>query len=382
MSEGAVTIGPDGRILYVNGRLAELTGHPVEYFIHRDLATLFDVGAPALIPDESIEASLLRSGKAPLPVKVWAHHISIGDAPGTLVTLTDLSIYRRAEEIAAAERFARSILEQATNAIIVLGADGHITHASAIAQDLAEQSPLGRTFSQAYPLAQTEAGPAARFPEKSLDWLLSTKAFRGIEVKLRHLAERTFLLSAGPLVDEKKSSVGSIVTLTEITERKRAEEQQAMIVAELNHRVKNILSVVQALVAQTARSSKSLETFNEAFTGRLKALATAHEILMKTNWTSVHFNELLNTVLAPFRSSGEERIRLNGPQILLPVNAVVPLSMAFHELTTNALKYGALSVGGGHVDLRWQLLNRDGQMVEVLWQDSVRPQHPPPPGSR
>ena len=373
MSEGAVTVGPDGRILYVNERLSELTGHPVEYFIDRDIATLFDTEAPILIPDESVETNLLRNGKAPLPVKAWAHHISIGDAPGTLVTLTDLSIYRRAEEIAAAERFARSILEQATNAIIVLGADGHITQVSAIAQDLAEQSPLGRTFSQAYPLAQTEAGLATRFPEENLDRLLATKAFRGVEVKLQHLAERTFLLSAGPLIDEKKSSVGSIVTLTEITERKRAEEQQATIAAELNHRVKNILSVVRALAAQTARSSKSLESFNEAFAGRLKALATAHEILMNTNWTSVHFNELLDTVLAPFRSPGEERIRLNGPQILLPVHAVVPLSMAFHELTTNALKYGALSVGGGHVDLRWQLLNRDDQTVEVLWQETGGP---------
>jgi PAS domain-containing protein len=121
MSEGAITVGPDGRILYVNERLSELTGHPVEYFIHRDLATLFDAAAPSLIPDESVETNLLRSGKAPLPVKAWAHHISIGDAPGTLVTLTDLSIYRRAEEIASAERFARSILEQATNATSCLG---------------------------------------------------------------------------------------------------------------------------------------------------------------------------------------------------------------------------------------------------------------------
>ena len=135
MSEGAVTVGPDGRILYVNERLSELTGYAVEYFIDRDLATLFDGGAPALAPDESVETNLLRSGKTPLPVKVWARPISIGDTPATLVTLTDLSIYRRAEEIAAAERFARSILEQATNAIIVLGPDGHITHASSIAQD-------------------------------------------------------------------------------------------------------------------------------------------------------------------------------------------------------------------------------------------------------
>jgi two-component sensor histidine kinase/PAS domain-containing protein len=369
MSEGAVTVGPEGRILYVNGRLSELTGHPAEYFIDRDLTTLFEAEAPALIPDESVETSLLRSGKAPLPVKVWARHISIGRASGTLVTLTDLSIYRRAEQIAAAERFARSILEQATNAIIVLGADGHITHASAIAQDLAEQSPLGRTFSQAYPLAQTEAGLTVRLAEKNLDRLLATEAFGGVEVKLQHLAARTFLLSAGPLVDEKKSSVGSIVTLTEITERKRAEEQQATIAAELNHRVKNILSVVRALAAQTTRSSKSLESFNDAFSGRLKALATAHQILMKTNWTSVHLNELLDTVLAPFRSPGRERIRLNGPQILLPVDAVVPLSMAFHELATNAVKYGALSIDGGGVDITWQLINCDDRMIELLWQE-------------
>ena len=251
----------------------------------------------------------------------------------------------------------------------MLGPDGHITHASAIAQDLAERSPLGRTFSQAYPLAQNaaEAGIAERFSEKNLDRLLATKAFDGVEVKLRNerLAKRTFLLSAGPLLDEKKSSVGSIVTLTEITERKRAEEQQVTIAAELDHRVKNILTVVQSLAAQTGRSSKSLESFNNTFAGRLKALATAHDILMKTNWAGAHLNELLDAVLAPFRSPGEERIRLNGPQILLPVDAVVPLSMAFHELTTNALKYGALSVDGGHVEIGWQLVDRDDQLVEL-----------------
>src|SRR5579872_6199280 len=171
MSEGAVTVGPDGRILYVNERLSELTGHPVEYFIDRDIATLFDTEAPILIPDESVETNLLRNGKAPLPVKAWAHHISIGDAPGTLVTLTDLSIYRRAEQLAAAERFARSILEQATNAIVVLAPDGSITHASLMAEDLAEQPVVGRTFSQAFPLEAYNTADTLlqRFAAKELD---------------------------------------------------------------------------------------------------------------------------------------------------------------------------------------------------------------------
>jgi len=377
MSEGAITVGPDGRILYVNERLSELTGYPAEYFIHRDLATLFDAAAPSLIPDESVETNLLRSGKAPLPVKAWAHHISIGDAPGTLVTLTDLSIYRRAEEIAAAERFARSILEQATNAIIVLGADGHITHASAIAQDLAEGPAIGRTFSEAFPLApDTEnVGIAEHLSEKGLDRLLVTKPFHWAEVKLRseRLSKRTFLLSAGPLLDNKNLPVGAVVTLTEITEIKRAEEQQKTISAELNHRVKNLLTVVQSLAVQTARWSDSPEKFKIAFIGRLNALAAGHDALMQTSWAGVHLNELLARVLAPFSSSGDERIRASGPEVLLPVDAVVPLSMAFHELSTNSLKYGALSIAGGQVDITWQFLDADAQELELIWQERGGP---------
>jgi two-component sensor histidine kinase len=377
MSEGAMTVGSDGRILYVNGRVCEFTGYPVEYFIHRDLATLFDGGAPALAADESVETNLLRSEKTPLPVKVWARPISISDTRATLVTLTDLSIYRRAAEIASAERFARSVLEQATNAIIVLGPDGHITHASAIAEDLAEQPAIGRTFSEAFPLAQdTErVGIAEHFSEKALDRLLVTKPFHRAEVKLRseRFSNRTFLLSAGPLLDQKNLPVGSVVTLAEITEIKRAEEQQKTIAAELNHRVKNLLTVVQSLAAQTARSSESPQKFNIAFSGRLSALATAHDILMQTGGAGVHLNELLDRVLAPFSFSGDERIRMRGHQILLPMDAVVPLSMAFHELSTNALKYGALSVTGGQVDIAWQLLDAEDQLVELIWQEKGGP---------
>ncbi|MGB8304302.1 MAG: HWE histidine kinase domain-containing protein [Pseudolabrys sp.] len=377
MSEGALTVGPDGSILYCNGRVSELTGYPAEFLVGRNIATLFEGEAPELAPDVSLETNVLRNGQKPLPVKIWARPISISDTTATLVTLTDLSIYRRAEEIAAAERFARSVLEQATNAILVLGPDGHITHASSVAENLAERPPIGRAFSEAFPLARSaaDAGILGRVSEESLDQMLVTKPFHGVEVRLRseRFSKRAYLLSAGPLYNERKSSVGSIVTLTEITERKRAEEQHAMIAAELNHRVKNILTVVQSLAAQTVRSSKSLENFNSAFSGRLKALATAHDVLMQTHWTGIDLSELLTTVLAPYRSPGEERIRTSGPQILLPVDAVVPLSMAFHELTTNALKYGSLSVSDGHVDVGWQLIDIEDNLVELIWQESGGP---------
>ena len=97
-----------------------------------------------------------------------------------------------------------------------------------------------------------------------------------------------------------------------MTERKRAEEQQITLVAELNHRVKNILTIVQSVAAQTVRSSQSMTSFSDAFSGRLKALAIAHDILTQTRWVGIGLNELLATVLAPYRSADERRVTIAG----------------------------------------------------------------------
>jgi PAS domain S-box-containing protein len=378
MSDGALTAGPDGVVLYVNSRLCELTGLPSERLVGRDVAALFEGEAPSLVPEVSTEASLLCQGGAAMPVAVWSRPITIGSTTAILVRLTDLSVHRRAEQIAAAERFARSVLEQATEAIVVLAPDGHITHASWRAEQFASQPPVGRTFSEAFPLdAQNteEAGTLARFSAESLDAMLATKPFHGVEVKLRdeRLAKHAFLLSAGPLVDDAKASVGSIVTLTDITERKRAEEQQTMMVAELNHRVKNILAIVQSVASQTVRSSGSLQNFTDAFSGRLKALAIAHDILTQTRWIGIGLNELLAAVLAPYRSADQARVTLAGPAVLLPAHTVVPMSMALHELTTNAVKYGALSARRGGIDIAWCLSGGIDQVVELIWQERGGP---------
>src|SRR6185369_6780990 len=129
---------------------------------------------------------------------------------------------------------------------------------------------------------------------------------------------------------------------------------QTMMVAELNHRVKSILAIVQSVAAQTVRSSGSLENFADAFTGRLKALATAHDILTQTRWIGAGLSELLTAVLAPYRSPDDGRVSIFGPAILLPTRAVVPLSMVLHEMTTNAAKYGALSKRRGNIEITWQ----------------------------
>jgi two-component sensor histidine kinase/PAS domain-containing protein len=380
MSDGALTAGADGVILYVNDRLCELTGYPSTGLVGRELASLFEGAPPPLVPEVTVEASLMRNGDDAMPVAVWSRAIAIANTTATLVRLTDRSIHRRAEQIAAAERFARSVLEQATEAVIVLAPDGHITHASWRAEQLAEQPPVGSRFSEAFPLEaestdQTGTLALARFSAESLDTMLATKPFHGVEVKLRgeRNAKSAFLLSAGPLINDNRANVGSIVTLTDMTERKRAEEQQTTMVAELNHRVKNILAIVQSVAAQTLRSSSTLENFANAFNGRLKALAIAHDILTQTRWIGIGLNELLVAVLGPYRTPEDPRISIMGPAILLPARAVVPLSMVLHEMTTNAAKYGALSTRRGRIGITWQVSGDIEKSIELVWQEQGGP---------
>jgi two-component sensor histidine kinase len=145
------------------------------------------------------------------------------------------------------------------------------------------------------------------------------------------------------------------------------------MVAELNHRVKNILAIVQSVAAQTVRSSGSLDAFADAFAGRLKALAIAHDILTETRWSGIGLRELLAAVLAPYRSADESRVSIFGPAILVPARLVVPLSMVLHELTTNAAKYGALSTRRGTIDISWQLRDSVDQAVALIWQERGGP---------
>ena len=322
----------------------------------------------------------MRNGDDAMPVAVWSRPISIANTKATLVRLTDLSIHRRAEQIAAAERFARSVLEQATEAVVVLSPDGHITHASWRAEQLADAAAGRPHLFRGVSARSAEHGRGGSF---GAFLRREPRHHAGDQAVSRRRSESCAAnappnppscSSAGPLVDDNKANVGSIVTLTDMTERKRAEEQQVtMMVAELNHRVKNILAIVQSVAAQTVRSSSSLENFADAFTGRLKALAIAHDILTQTRWIGIGLSELLAAVLAPYRSPDETRVSISGPAILLPARAVVPLSMVLHEMTTNAVKYGALSTRRGIIKITWQVSGGVEKSVELVWQEGGGP---------
>jgi len=149
----------------------------------------------------------------------------------------------------------------------------------------------------------------------------------------------------------------------DVTERKRADDHQRMLVAELDHRVKNVLATVSAVAACTLDTSSTMDQFVAAFDGRIRSMATTHELLSGRGWKGIPLAELLRHQLAPYATTNNMDVK--GPDVLLSAVAGQTIGMVFHELITNAAKYGALSTRNGRLSVRWGWL-RNGKVVDRL----------------
>jgi PAS domain S-box-containing protein len=159
---------------------------------------------------------------------------------------------------------------------------------------------------------------------------------------------------SSPVRDATGRLLYLVRVVQDITERKAAEQRQRLLMDELNHRVKNTLATVQSLATQTVRGAATPSAFRERFEGRLIALSKAHDQLTMHHWESADLRELLSGSLAPYAGTTSDRVVLRGEDVVLRPRAVLTLAMAVHELTTNAAKYGALSVPGGRVEVQWR----------------------------
>lgn len=395
MRQGALSLGTDRRILFSNRRFAELLGCTVAHLVGKPLASFVAAG------DEERLAGLFdevarrpASGElrfqcpdgSLMPLRVTVASFSPSDpqlqaeAEGgegaMLLTVTDLIARKHFEEVDAAEKFARAVFEQSTDAVVVCDPDGRITKASLAAERLLHEPVAGKLLEDAFPMdvappAQMHAGPMSSGQVLAL--ALENRSLHGADAQicLPALRDRHFLLSAGPLTERGGGRTGCILTLTEITDRKRTETQQTMLVAELNHRVKNILAIVQSVAWQTLSANQSPAEFKQAFDGRLRALSLAHDILTQGRWGHVEFEQLVERSLAPYYGADHgPRAEWSGSYLLLPSNMVVPLSMVLHELSTNAAKYGAFSAEHGRVKIMWRT---DEGKVRFTWVETGGP---------
>ena len=165
---------------------------------------------------------------------------------------------------------------------------------------------------------------------------------------------------------------GVAIALSDISERRRADERQRLLVNELNHRVKNALATVQAIAAQSLRDPRIPAETRTLFLGRLMALARANDVLVARNWTAASLAEIAAQVASPHGDA--ERFRIDGPAIQLAPQTATAMALGLHELATNAAKYGALSRPDGRVELTWRLEGEGAaRWLRLTWRERGGP---------
>lgn len=183
-------------------------------------------------------------------------------------------------------------------------------------------------------------------------------------IKRKDGQERWLLLRAEILMSGDGNPERLVGVLMDIDERKRNAERQVLLMRELNHRVKNSLSVVQAIAGQTFKLGDEVGENLEAFRTRLRALADANDILVDSAWSSFNLATLIEKVTSPYRLRGTDPFRINGSHIRTPPRLNVPLALALNELATNAAKYGALATPGGTVQID---CHEDQGTASIAW---------------
>ena len=289
---------------------------------------------------------------------------------------------RSQETLRERERRFRDLLGALPAAVYTTDADGRITYYNDAAAELWGVRPTLGTgeWCGSWKLFWPDGMPMQHDECPMAVALKEDRAVRGMEATCERPdgTRVPFLPYPTPLHDQTGRLVGAVNMLVDITERKRAEEQQTLLMRELHHRVKNMLATVQAIMGSTARSSATIEDFKTALIGRIGALAKTH-LLLSDDSQAAAFADILHGELDAFDDGSAARVTLSGPHVELQARVASALGMAIHELTTNAAKFGALSVYGGRVDVIWSVtIEATRRTLNIDWVESGGPPVSPP----
>jgi two-component system, chemotaxis family, CheB/CheR fusion protein len=297
------------------------------------------------------------------------------DASGTLIgavnMLIDISDRKRAD--VHAQRLA-SIVESSDDAIVSKDLNGVITSWNRGAERL-----FGYGAEEVIGKPVTILIPADRMNEEPeiLERMRRGERVDHFDTIRRHKDGSLIdiSLTVSPLKDADGRVVGASKIARDITERKRAQEQQKLLVKEMKHRIKNSLATIQAIATQTLNQHAEER---DAFISRLHALGNAHDLLTSESWQTASLDAIVTQALKPFQEQHHERIAVEGPaDVWLESNKAVIVAMVVHELATNAVKYGALSNGSGRVSVAWEQRVQPNR-VKLVWRESGGPKVRPP----
>ncbi|MEZ5899107.1 MAG: PAS domain S-box protein [Hyphomicrobiaceae bacterium] len=309
-------------------------------------------------------ASALAGGR---PVPDSVHHI------------TELDEVREALEksIAQSARLA-AIVASSGDAIMSIGLDGKIMSWNKGAEDLfgyTAEEIIGQPKSILVP-----TGNESEFTtQRSL--VLSGESVRADSVRQKKNGQLVDVsLNSAPIRRPDGTIIGTSSIMHDISERKAEEEHRQFLMREVAHRSKNQLAIIQAIAGQTARHSGSIDDFIVAFRQRLQGLATSHDLLVNQNWRNIPLRRLVEHQIGILTGIKNESVEVSGPDVNLSPQASEAIGLALHELATNSIKYGALSVPTGRVEIRWTLQpSEDAKQNLVLeWQEHGGPPVNPP----
>ena len=200
-----------------------------------------------------------------------------------------------------------------------------------------------------------------------------------LEIRFQDGSRKTLLIHAATLRNGSGEIEGAVAGAMDITERKQFEDHQKLLIDELNHRVKNTLAIVQSMAIQTLRHGRDSSDARQLLEGRLLALSRAHDILTRESWKGASLLEVVKDAIMPYRGQDREPFNIGGPEVILSAKQALALSMALHELCTNAVKYGALSEASGRISIIWRLTGTGpaGRLM-LCWRETEGPKIKPP----
>jgi PAS domain S-box-containing protein len=390
-----VTTSDDDKIVEWNGASERVFGYSRAQAIGRDLAEL-------IIPPHYIEAHrhgmkrYLATGEGPVlgkrleleamradgavfPVELAISAIQVDGRPHFTAYLRDLTQQTEARAAALeSEQRLRATYEHAFAGIAEVSPEGRFLRVNERFCDLTGYARSELLARSVWDISHADDNG----PERDLFQRHMAGEIEVYTVEKRYIHKDGHVvwveLSASRVVDGAGRPLYGIRVVHDVSQRKRWEQQQRLLVNELNHRVKNTLATVQSIVAQTTRSGGSAADVRRGVDGRLVALSEAHDVLTQENWEGADLLEIVERAAAPFTGTGEQRFRISGPPVRVTPRQALALSMALHELATNAAKYGALTTDQGRVDVLWSLAAGRQETLEIEWLEQGGPPVTPP----
>ena len=321
---------------------------------------------------QRIELEALRADGSRFPVELAISPIGIDEQKYFTAYLRDISERKRTEAaLRDSEQRLRATYEHAFVGIAEVDLNGRFLRVNEefiSITGMCREELLNRTFAD-----------ITHIDEQELDLARFRRQMAG-EIK-DYAIEKRYIHKDGHVVwielyasrvdDQEGRPLYGVRVVRDISERKRAEQHRELLINELNHRVKNTLATVQSIASQTLRNAETMQEAKTGLEARLFALARVHDVLTEESWEGANLSEIVAKAVSPFQGEEAARFRCQGPQVRLPPRMALALAMALQELTTNAIKYGALSNATGEVNITWDIA--EGDRLLLCWAESGGP---------